>query len=104
MIGSNRVWRYSFLGGVLFFLPVLIVLQMIRIQLNPEQVQKFLIESKAYTNERRNVIPARGQIYDRWGNLFAGNRKIYEIGVNLQNVRNPNTIAQGLKLRLGLLS
>lgn len=102
MIEQGRTWRYSLLGAVLFVLPVLIVLQMVRIQADPQKVQEFKDRSSYWSNERRVMNPARGQLYDRWGNLLAGNRTVYEVGVELQHVKNPETIALTLKSVLGL--
>ncbi|MEW5871373.1 MAG: penicillin-binding protein 2 [Chloroflexota bacterium] len=41
----------------------------------------------------RTIKPARGQIYDRWGSLSAGNRTVYEVGLELQLVSDPKAIA-----------
>jgi cell division protein FtsI/penicillin-binding protein 2 len=82
---------------MVFVLPLLIVGQMVRIQINPEQIRKFKEKSDAWALEPRLVTPARGQIYDRWGNLLAGSRTVFEVGVELQRVRNPQTIALTLK-------
>ena len=38
---SNSVfWRFTLVASIMVALPVLIVLQMVRIQLDPEQVEK----------------------------------------------------------------
>ena len=95
-------WRFSVMGALAFVLPILIAAQVVRIQTNPEQIEKIIQESEGYSKERRTIVPARGQIYDRWGNLLAGNRTIYEIGAELQFVKNPETIAQTLNAILGV--
>lgn len=87
-------WRYSFVGAVFCVLPLLIVLQVFRIQIDPRQSEKILIESQGWSNMKKTIVPARGLLYDRWGNLLAGNRTVYEVGVELQDVENPQTIAQ----------
>ena len=38
-------------------------------------------------------FPPRGEIYDRWGRLMAGNELLYEIGANVVDVDSPRTIA-----------
>jgi cell division protein FtsI/penicillin-binding protein 2 len=39
------------------------------------------------------VYPERGSIYDRWGNLLAGNKTVYELGIDVNAVVNPESIA-----------
>jgi cell division protein FtsI/penicillin-binding protein 2 len=95
-------WRFSFLGGLVLVLPFLVILQMIRFQANPLQVEQFRNEGKISSTELRNIIPARGQIYDRWGNLLAGNQTVYEVGVELRQVKNPQVIAQTVTAALGV--
>jgi len=46
-----------------------------------------------YGYEIRTIQSERGYIYDRWGHLLAGNKEVYEVGVELQYVRNPTAIA-----------
>jgi cell division protein FtsI/penicillin-binding protein 2 len=41
-------------------------------------------------------------IYDRWGHLLAGNTTVYEVGVDLNRVKNPHSIALALNVVLGL--
>jgi cell division protein FtsI/penicillin-binding protein 2 len=93
-------WRYSFIGAVFCVLPLLIVIQVFRIQIDPRQSEKILIESQGWSNLKKTIVPARGLLYDRWGNLLAGNRTVYEVGVELQFVENPQTIAQTVALML----
>jgi cell division protein FtsI/penicillin-binding protein 2 len=44
-----------------------------------------------------NYTPERGNIYDRWGRLLAGDEDVYEVGVMLEYVTNPDTIARTLE-------
>ncbi len=98
----EHIWRYTLLGTLLSLLAILIIGQIIRIQLNREQVQRFLEQGQLYAGEWRTVYPARGQIYDRWGHLLAGNTTVYQVGVELANVKNPETIALAMNVVLGL--
>jgi cell division protein FtsI/penicillin-binding protein 2 len=91
-IGS---WRYSTLGILLTALAFFIVVQMLRIQLSP-QAEALREKGELYSGNWRTLTPARGQIYDRRGNLLAGNRTVYEVGVELGEVENPSTIALAL--------
>jgi cell division protein FtsI/penicillin-binding protein 2 len=72
-----------------------IVVQMLRIQLSP-QAEALRDKGELYSGTWRTMTPARGQIYDRRGNLLAGNRTVYEVGVVLGEVENPSTIALAL--------
>ena len=96
------LWRYNLIKSLLFVLPILIVLQMVRIKVNPRQVEKIIAEGKTFSGEYQTVTPARGQIYDRWGHQLAGNKTAYEVGIELRRVRNPETIAQTLNLVLDI--
>ena len=91
-IGS---WRYTTLGILLTALAFFIIVQMLRIQLSP-QAEALRDKGELYSGTWRTLTPARGQIYDRRGNLLAGNRTVYEVGVVLGEVENPSTIALAL--------
>jgi cell division protein FtsI/penicillin-binding protein 2 len=91
--GSETItWRYNLVGMLFGFIALLIVAQILRIQLS-SQAHIFREQGDIYAGEWRTVTPARGLIYDRWGNLLAGNQTVYELGVELKDVRNPETIA-----------
>jgi cell division protein FtsI/penicillin-binding protein 2 len=51
---------------------------------------------------RKTLTPARGQIFDRNGNLLAGGKQIFSVDLNLNEVRNPETIATSISIILGL--
>jgi cell division protein FtsI/penicillin-binding protein 2 len=99
---QERSRRYSILGAMLSIFPVIIIMQMVRIQVNSDLKQRVKDHSLSITNPYLTIRPARGQIYDRRGNLLAGNRTVYEVGVELQDVRNPLTIAQTVSALLGV--
>ncbi len=99
---SDHFWRYSFVGALFCVMPVLIVLQLVRLQVDPTQAEKIKDVSEWWSKERRTITPARGQLYDRFGNLLAGNQMVYEVGVELQFVENPETIAQTVSAVLGM--
>ena len=92
---STGSWRYSTLGILLTALAFFIVVQMLRIQLSP-QAEALREKGELYSGTWRTLTPARGQIYDRRGNLLAGNRTVYEVGAVLEEVENPSTIALAL--------
>src|SRR5512139_764127 len=86
-------------GFVLIGLAVIV--QMIRIQ-NSEQALIFLSQGDRYAGEFQMVYPERGEIYDRSGHLLAGNRTVYEVGVTLSEMKNPDSLAYILGTYLGL--
>lgn len=96
--------RIQLIMAVLGFVSVAIIFQMIRIQTSPAAT---IIEARGedYTTEWRTFYPDRGEIYDRSGHLLAGNKTVYEVSVNLNNVKAYETgesIANAVALELGL--
>jgi len=95
-------WRFSFLAIILSVVPVLILGRIISVQANPAQIEQLKAYGEQYAWEPHNIIPARGQIFDRWGNILAGNKTVYEVGITLAEVRNPDTIALICSVVFGL--
>jgi len=87
------------LGLVLVALGVLT--QMVRIQ-NSEQAAILLSKGDRYAGEFRTFYPERGEIFDRQGHLLAGNRTVYEVGVSLSEMRDPEALAYILGTYLGI--
>ena len=96
MNNVNKHWRFPFIGALMTVLPLLILVQIFRIQIDPERMDRLMSQSQDWSWERKLIEPARGQIYDVYGVLLAGNKTVYEVGVELQFVRNPQTIAEVL--------
>ena len=78
-----------------------VVVQMVRIQTS-EQAMIFLSQGDRYAGEFQMFYPERGEIYDRNGHLLAGNQTVYEVGVSLGEVENPDSMAYILGQYLGL--
>jgi cell division protein FtsI/penicillin-binding protein 2 len=78
-----------------------VIIQMVRIQ-NSEQAKLFIAQGDRYGGEFSMIYPERGEIYDRSGHLLAGNRTVYEVGVSLTEVKDPETMASTLSTSLGL--
>jgi len=93
--------RSLILVAGLVFVGLAVIIQMIRIQ-NSEQAKIFLSQGDLYSGEFRMFYPERGEIYDRNGHLLAGNRTVYEVGVSLSQMKNPEALAYNLGLYLGL--
>ncbi len=94
-------WRSNLLAGVLAFVALSILAQMVRIQTSKEAAI-FKEQRKTYTSELRTFYPERGEIYDRNGHLLAGNRTVYEVGVDLNTIKDPSAIALAVSSVLGL--
>lgn len=80
---------------------IAVIVQMIRIQ-SSEQAKIFISQGDRYAGEFHMVYPERGEIYDRHGHLLAGNRTVYEVGVSLSEMGNPEAMARILSTYLGL--
>src|SRR5919107_6143074 len=78
-----------------------VVVQIIRIQTS-EQAGVFLSQGDRYAGEFQMFYPERGEVYDRNGHLLAGNRTVYEVGVGLREMENPEAMASALSTTLGL--
>lgn len=80
----------------------MIILQVIRIQ-NSTAAKSLSADAVLnYDYEQRKIYPERGSVFDRWGRLLAGNKEVYELGVDLRYVKNPETIAEVADQFLGL--
>jgi cell division protein FtsI/penicillin-binding protein 2 len=98
---QQYAWRSNLLAGILAFIAFAIVLQIVRIQ-NSEEAAIFRQRALNYASELKTFYPDRGEIYDRNGHLLAGNKTVYEVGVNLTIAKNPNALALALSSQLGV--
>jgi cell division protein FtsI/penicillin-binding protein 2 len=89
------------LAAGLALVAMAVIVQMFRIQ-SSEQAKVFLSQGDRYSGEFRMFYPERGEIYDRLGHLLAGNRTVYEVGVSLNEMRSPESLAHTLSTYLGL--
>lgn len=80
---------------------VAVIVQMVRIQ-SSEQAKIFISQGDRYAGEFHMFYPERGEIYDRHGHLLAGNRTVYEVGVSLSEMEDPEAMARILSTYLGL--
>jgi len=92
--------RTQVLSSVMGFIALAIIVQMTRIQNSPEAAI-FRQQASNYAYELRTFYPDRGEIYDRNGHLLAGNKSVYEIGVDLNIVKDPQAIAAAVSVELG---
>jgi cell division protein FtsI/penicillin-binding protein 2 len=89
------------LAGALALFALAIVVQMTRIQNSPE-ADIFRKQAEAYAYEWRTFYPNRGEIYDRNGRLLAGEKIVYEIGVDLTVMTDAHAISYAVADALGL--
>lgn len=87
--------RFTLLGGIFAFIGVLIIGRLFFLQFSTQK-KEFIEEGDKFKRALHIFYPPRGQIYDRWGNLLAGNKLVYEIGAQVENVDNPETVAFAL--------
>ena len=92
--------RYILLGSLLGVMSLSIPFQMFRIQ-DSQVATELKAQAQLYSGQTEKIYPERGNIYDRWGHLLAGNEQVYEIGADLQSVKDPQTIAATLNRVLG---
>jgi len=100
MINPKR-WRYQIIQYSLGAICILIIGKIFVYQTSPE-AEAF---RKGGDLNLTTLYPARGEIYDRNGNLLAGNKTVYEIGVDLNTIRQDNNseaIALALSVNAGL--
>lgn len=90
--------RLNFVKAICLFLAIVIVFQLFRIQNSNEYIKLSEWADEQFTYEKRVIYPERGNIYDRWGHLLAGNEEVYEVGVLLQYVKNAKSIAETLSV------
>jgi cell division protein FtsI/penicillin-binding protein 2 len=78
---QNSFARFNFVGGVMTVVALVIFAWVIRLQNGPEK-EDLLSKKNAQETTKKIIYPERGNIYDRWGHLLAGNMEVYEIGVD----------------------
>jgi cell division protein FtsI/penicillin-binding protein 2 len=98
---QQYAWRSMALAGAMALIALSIVTQMVRIQ-NSQEAAIFRQRASEYANELRTFYPDRGEIYDRSGHLLAGNKTVYEVGVDLGTVTDMNAIATAVSVELGM--
>jgi cell division protein FtsI/penicillin-binding protein 2 len=85
-------WRFNLLAVLFALAGVLIIIQLFRLQYSPER-SEFVLQGEQYSRTLHIFYPPRGDIYDRWGRLLAGSTLVYEIGAQVGNVENADSIA-----------
>ncbi|MEI8131028.1 MAG: penicillin-binding protein 2 [Leptolinea sp.] len=93
-MNPSTFFRLRVMGILLSTVGALVIFQIVRIQ-NSVSAQSLSADAvRNYDYEERKIFPERGSIFDRWGRLLAGNKEVYEIGVDIRYVKNPASIAE----------
>jgi cell division protein FtsI/penicillin-binding protein 2 len=98
---EQYAWRSWTLATALALVGFSIILQIVRIQISPE-AETFREQSAQFAQAIQTFYPQRGEIYDRNGHLLAGNKTVYEIGVDLKSVKDKHAVAMTVGTELGL--
>lgn len=93
--------RTQALSSVMGLIALVIIIQLTRIQ-NSAEAAIFSQQAQSYAYELKTFYPDRGEIYDRNGRLLAGNKTVYEIGVDLNTVKDPHAIAFAVSAELNM--
>lgn len=91
-------WRFLAIAIFLAAFCIAILVQIMRVQASPEVAG--VIGQGAYI--WKTIYPPRGEIYDRHGHLLAGNKTVYEVGVDLTANPDIQTIALAAQMTLGM--
>ncbi|HEY9151773.1 MAG TPA: penicillin-binding protein 2 [Anaerolineales bacterium] len=98
---EQYAWRSWLLAIVFALIGFAVIFQIVRIQTSPE-AEILRTREANYAETVQTFYPERGQIYDRNGHLLAGNKTVYEIGVDLRSVKDKHAIALAVGVELGL--
>jgi cell division protein FtsI/penicillin-binding protein 2 len=88
--------RFTFVGVFFAIIGALILLQIFRIQTNAA-TQKIMVDSEnTFSTIKKTIESKRGSVSDKWGNLLAGNKIIYEVGADIPKMISAEGIASAL--------
>ena len=93
--------RFYMLGAGLAIFGVIIFLWVVRVEASPQAIE-LKNEGDTFRNSVVTIYPERGNIYDRWGILLAGNVQVYEIDADVFKIADKETVATTLSSLLGL--
>ena len=90
----THAWRYFTSAAILATMGIAILVQIVRIQGSPEVAS--VIDQGNYV--WKDFYPPRGEIYDRNGNLLAGNKTVYEVGLDMTAKPDMQTVMLALQM------
>ncbi len=91
-------WRYTTVAVIMALVGAAIPVQIVRIQNNKDVGGN----TRNGTEIWKTFYPARGLIYDRRGNLLAGNKTVYEVGVDLVAIPADEAKAKEMEQNIAL--
>ena len=94
---SGSSWRYWAVAILLGVVGIGVLLQIIRLQTDPD-IKELIGRSSSVL---RYYYPPRGEIFDRYGRLLAGNTTVYEVSVSLSEMTDASAIALAAQMYLG---
>lgn len=97
---QQYAWRSMLLNSIMAIIATLVVLQMVRIQASAE-AEQFRQQKDIFAGDYRTYYPERGEIFDRNGHMMAGNQIVFEVGIDLNIVRDPHSVAMAVSSNLG---
>ncbi len=100
-MNPNLGFRFLSTGIAFAFVGLAIIARLVQIQVGPPNEVISEVEEDDGI-ELLTLVPERGDIFDRKGRLLAASQLIYEVAIDLNNVRNPETIALATSVELGL--
>lgn len=96
-----KLTRNLILGILASVYALFLGVRVFMIQFDPEFIDIKNQQEKSSSAYVYELDTGRGLIYDRWGNLLATNRRVYEVGLNLSGTYNSTTVAQVASSLLG---
>ncbi len=87
---GRGIIRFYLVGIAIILFALAIVFRLVQIKTDPVFHEISEKVGNQATYKPKDFEPVRGNIYDRWGNLLAGNNEVYEIGVNLNQITEIN--------------
>ena len=101
MTEKAYLWRVYLVAAVLALSGMMVLAQILHIQYTQKASQNPRARNGHSAEFVERVQPERGRIYDREGNLLAGNKTVYEIGVMVDYMKEPESIATVLVSAIG---
>ncbi len=98
---QQYAWRSLLLAAILAFVALSVLMKILRLQNSPDAAI-FRARADDWTKVLKTYHPERGEIYDRNGHLLAGNRTVYEVGVELRDAIDKHAIALAVGAALNL--
>ncbi len=89
---SHPYIRYVIITIIFLLFGLAIIVQLVRINYTT-YAKELIAKSEDYLGVNKTIYPARGTIYDRSGNILATNQIGYELGIDLKDVNDPESIS-----------